>query len=263
MFLVFEDRRSDSPYVERVWRSHSERAGTFVSVASSHLEMVVSRVRGKVFLTLRGPETRATEADCPANGEWVGIRFTLGTYLPKHPSGTLIDRQDEQMPDLGGRFWLDDDTWEYPTFENAETFVRRLERRGVIAHDGAVAATVQRDPFPLSRRTAQRHFLRAAGISHARFRQIERARYTTNLLRSGVTILDAVHEAGYFDQAHLTRSVRYFIGQTPAGIARGDEQLSFLYKTPLPGTAMLAPCDRCPPHDDIATIKDHLDRTRS
>jgi len=134
MFLVFEDRRSDSPYVERVWRSHSERSGTFVSVAASHLEMVVSRVRGKVFLTLRGPETRATEADCPADGEWVGIRFTLGTYLPKHPTGRLIDRQDEQMPDRGGRFWLDNDTWEYPTFENAETFVRRLARRGVIAH---------------------------------------------------------------------------------------------------------------------------------
>jgi len=263
MFLVFEDRRSDSPYVERVWRSHSERSGTFVSVAASHLEMVVSRVRGRVFLTLRGPETRATEADCPADGEWVGIRFTLGTYLPKHPTGRLIDRQDEQMPDRGGRFWLDDDTWEYPTFENAETFVRRLVWQGVIAHDGAVAATIERNPLPVSRRTAQRHFLRAAGISYAGFRQIERARYATNLLRSGVSILDAVHQAGYFDQAHLTRSVRYFIGQTPAGIARGDEQLSFLYKTPQPGTAMLTPCDRCSPHDDIATIEDHLDRTRS
>jgi hypothetical protein len=54
MFLVFEERPSDSPYVERVWRSHSERAGTFLSVASSHIEMVVSRVRGRQFLTLRG-----------------------------------------------------------------------------------------------------------------------------------------------------------------------------------------------------------------
>ena len=29
MFIVFEDRTSDSPFVERVWRCHSERAGTF------------------------------------------------------------------------------------------------------------------------------------------------------------------------------------------------------------------------------------------
>jgi hypothetical protein len=27
--LVFEDRESDSPLIERVWRSRSESAGTF------------------------------------------------------------------------------------------------------------------------------------------------------------------------------------------------------------------------------------------
>lgn len=34
--LIFdEDRASDSPFVERVWRSHSEAAGWFVSIAES------------------------------------------------------------------------------------------------------------------------------------------------------------------------------------------------------------------------------------
>ena len=74
MFLHFDDRPSDSPFVEKVWRSHSERAGGFVSVAASHFEMVVTRHQGKTFLTLRGPETRATTADCPSDGEWLGIR---------------------------------------------------------------------------------------------------------------------------------------------------------------------------------------------
>lgn len=256
MFLVFEDRRSDSPYIERVWRSHSECAGTFVSVAASHLEMVVSRVEGAVFLTLRGPETRATEAYCPADGEWLGIRFALGTYLPNHPTGTLIDRQDEQMLDLGGRFWLDNDTWEYPTFENAETFVRRLEERGVIARDQTIAGALQGDDRAQSRRTTQRHFIKAAGVTLTRLRQIERARHATCLLKQDVSILDAVHAAGYFDQPHLSRSLRHFIGQTPAGIARGDQQLSFLYKTSADETPMIAS------HDHIA-IKDHLDRARS
>jgi len=36
MFLIFDDRASDSPMVERIWRCHSERAGTFLSVAASH-----------------------------------------------------------------------------------------------------------------------------------------------------------------------------------------------------------------------------------
>ncbi len=62
-------------------------------------------------------------------------------------------------------------------------------------------------------------------------RQIERARHATNLLRSGSSIGDTVHEAGFFDQAHLTRSLKHFIGLTPAKIVREERQLSFLYKT--------------------------------
>ncbi len=234
MFIVFEDRPSDSPFVERVWRCHSERAGTFLSVAASHLEMVVTRHRGRAFVTLRGPETRATQADCPADGEWVAVRFKLGTFMPQHPANTLIDRRDENLPGASSRrFWLDGAQWEYPDFENAETFVARLVRRGVIARDSAVEAALQGERHALSQRSVQRHFLQATGMTHGAFRQIERARYATNLLKQGASILDTVHEAGYFDQAHLTRSLRHLIGQTPARIIRADEQLSFLYKTTL------------------------------
>ncbi len=237
MFLIFQDRPSDSPFVERVWRSHSERAGTFLSVAASHLEMVVTRRRGRTCLTLRGPETRATLADCPAEGEWLAIRFKLGTFFPMHPANMLIDRRDQELPGASARtFWLDGSRWEYPTFENAETFVARLARDGVIARDRAVDAALQGDHRALSRRSAQRHFVNATGMTHGAFRQIERARHATNLLRQGVSILDTVHEAGYFDQPHLTRSLARLIGQTPARILRGDAQLSFLYKTDLEGS---------------------------
>jgi transcriptional regulator GlxA family with amidase domain len=51
-------------------------------------------------------------------------------------------------------------------------------------------------------------------------------------LRDGAAPLaDVAVDTGYFDQAHLTRSLRHFIGQTPAQIARGQEQLSLLYNT--------------------------------
>jgi len=231
-FLVFEDRPSDSPLVERIWRRHSERAGTFLSVAASHCEMVVTRHRGKTLLTLRGPETRATTIDCPAGGEWLGIRFSLGTFLPYHPAARLIDRSDVNLPGVTGRsFWLQGSAWEYPDFENAETFVTRLLRAGVLARDPAVGAALSGESQALSRRSTQRHFLQATGITHGAYRRIERARYATTLLRRGVSILDTVHQAGYFDQAHLTRSLRRLIGETPARLRERARQLSFLYKT--------------------------------
>jgi Helix-turn-helix domain len=237
MCLIFEDRLSDSPCVERVWRSHSARAGPFLSIAASHFEMAVTRHAGKTFLTLRGPETKATRADCPADGEWLGIRFTLGTFIPALLPGNLLDRRDVTLPGASKHaFWLKGSAWEYPDFENADVFVARLARKGVIARDAIVDAVLHHHPQTLSLRSTQRHFLRATGMTFSTWRQIERARHATNLLREGVSILDTVDQAGYFDQPHLTRSLTLRIGQTPAEIIRGSRQLSFLYKTTaLPG----------------------------
>jgi methylphosphotriester-DNA--protein-cysteine methyltransferase len=50
--------------------------------------------------------------------------------------------------------------------------------------------------------------------------QAERARRAEALLRQGVSILDTVFEAGYYDQPHLTRSLKQFIGHTPGQIVQ-------------------------------------------
>ncbi len=207
-----------------------------MSTAQSHLEIAVTRLRGRTFVTLRGPETTATPAECPAEGEWLGIRFKLGTFMPKLPPGKLSDRRDVTLPDAATRaFWLNGSAWEYPDFENVDTFVTRLAREGIIARDFAVGAMLERQHPNWPIRSAQRHFVRATGITHRTLRQIERARYATMLLKQGLSILDTVDAAGYFDQPHLTRSLTTLIGSTPAEISRGTHQLSFLYKTkPLP-----------------------------
>jgi hypothetical protein len=233
--ILFEERLSDSPFIERVWRCHSQRGGPFISIAANHFEMALTCLKGKTFLTLRGPETKATILDCPAEGEWLAIRFKLGTFMPQLPPGMLRDHNDVVLPDASRHsFWLNGSAWQYPDFENAEVFVQRLAKTGVIVRDPLVDGMLKRRPRTPSLRSAQRHFLRATGLTHAAFRQIERARHATTLLKEGVSIADAVHLAGYFDQAHLTRSLKRFIGQTPAGIIQAGSQLSFLYKTEFP-----------------------------
>ncbi|TMD25194.1 MAG: AraC family transcriptional regulator, partial [Chloroflexi bacterium] len=87
MIIIEEERASDSPFVERIWRSHSESVNPFLSIAVNHCEFVVSRLQGKVTMTLRGPETKATPiGNAPAEGEWVGILLKLGTFLPHLPT---------------------------------------------------------------------------------------------------------------------------------------------------------------------------------
>jgi AraC-like DNA-binding protein len=241
-FIRFEDRASGHPFVERVWRCHSLRADSFLSVAANNFEIAITRLGGKSFLTLRGPETTATTLDCPAEGEWVCIRFKVGTFMPRFLPGSLRDHKDVTLPAATGRsFWLNGSALEYPDFENAETFVKQLVKMGVLWRDPVVEDTLLRRTAELSLRTAQRHFLRSTGVSYATFRQIERARHATSLLREGVSIFDVVVGAGYFDQAHLTRSLKQFIGETPARIIQGQKQLSFLYNTNPPAEAIVLP----------------------
>jgi hypothetical protein len=230
--ITFEDRASHSSAIDRVWRSWSDQGGTFHSMAACNWTMVVTRLAGKTSLTVRGPETRATSADCPADGEWMGIHFALGTCLRLLPPAVLRDRNDVTLPTAsGGAFVLDGATWEYPSWDNAETFVARLVRAGLVATDAYAQDVLRGETRPRSRRTDQRRVLRATGMTHATIRQIQRARRATILLRDGAPITDVVYDAGYYDQAHLTRSLGRFIGQTPAAIAAGREQLSLLYKT--------------------------------
>jgi hypothetical protein len=234
MILFDEDRASDSPVVERVWRCHSEGADPFLSIAASRCELVVSRLGGKITVTVRGPETRATPlGECPGDGEWLGILLKLGTYLPRLPTETLVDTGVDLPIVSRNSFSLLGSTWQLPDYGNADTFVDWLVCKGLLVRDTVVDATLEGHLKDLDSRTVQRHFLRTTGLTQSAVRQIERARYATRLLQQGVSILDTVLEAGYFDQPHLTRSLKHFIGQTPAQILEQSrpEQMPFLYKT--------------------------------
>ena len=103
-------------------------------------------------------------------------------------------------------------------------------RDGLLVREPIVEAAVQGQLKERSLRTAQRHFLRTTGLTQNTVRQIERARYAAILLQQGVPIIDTIYRAGYYDQPHLTRSLKYFIGRTPAQLVdrSRSEQLSLL-----------------------------------
>jgi AraC-like DNA-binding protein len=222
MTFLFEDRASDSSFVKTIWRAQSEDAGSFISIAATHWEMVVTRYGGKTTFTVRGPETKATPLHYQRTGvEWLGIRFKLGTFLPHLPPGHLLDRRDVNLPQATSQsFWLHDSAWEFPTFDNADTFVERLVREGLLVRDPIVEAVLQGQPQELSVRAVQYRFLQATGLTHRTVQQIERAQHAITLLRQGASIPDTIYQAGYFDQPHLTRALKRFTGQTPAQIAR-------------------------------------------
>jgi AraC-like DNA-binding protein len=219
MSFIFDERPSDSPFVEKIWRTQSECSGSFISTAESHWEIVITRYKDRTTFTVRGPETIATPADYSPGFEFFGIVFKHGAFMPHLPLTNLLNRNDATLPEATSQsFWLHGSAWQFPDFENADTFVARLVREGLLVHEPVVNAVLQNRPLEMSLRSVQRRFLRATGLTRGTFEQIERARQAEMLLKQGFSIADAVYHAGYTDQPHLTRSLKQFVGQTPGQI---------------------------------------------
>jgi hypothetical protein len=235
MFISFVHRSSNSPFIEQVWRSRSVRPGSFYSMAEPNIEIVVSRLEGRAQVILRGPVTQASKVDCPADGEWLGIRLRVGTHLPAVATAQLSDHRSVVLPAAdSGRFWLAKRAWEIPTYETAECLVNRLAAARVVAFDGVVERVLEGRKSGVTERSVQRRFAQATGLTQNSLMQIERARNATLLLASGASALDVVHLMGFFDQPHLIRALRRWVGPTPGSLQRNEDQLSFLYNaTPL------------------------------
>ncbi len=237
MDLVCEERPSDSPLVETIWRSQSDYSGSFISMAESQYSLVVTKYRHRTFLTLRGPATNAVPAYNPPDAEFFGIQFRAGVFMPDIPASMVLERHDLSLPEASGdSFWLNGSVWQYPDYDNADTFVEHLVRQGILVRDPVVEAVLVGQPAGTSIRTVRRRFLGATGLTHGSIYQIDRARYATALLKQGLSVLDTVYQAGYYDQPHLTRSLKRYVGLTPAQItdAGRREPLSFLYKKRIP-----------------------------
>lgn len=235
MGLEIEDRPSASPFVERVWRSRSFAVDRMMSVANPYLELVFWGGPGRIQVALQGPETRAGLAPVPADTWFFGITFSLGTALHHLPTRLLLDGGLE-LPEVSGRrFELAGSRWFRPGFGNAEGFVARLVREGVLGRDPVVAAAVDDHRSDVSLRTVQRRFLATTGLTPTAVRQILRARQAAMLIMEGVPPVEVVHTLGYFDQPHLTRSLARYVGRTVRQLRTIDpaEPLSLMYKTEL------------------------------
>jgi hypothetical protein len=215
----FERRPSSTLLVDSTWSTRSGSEELFLSVAVHQWEMVVTRQRDVAWVTVRGPETRATPAPVPSDAEFLGIQFSHGTFMPDYDPRRLVDRSLTLPATSPVSFWLAGSTWELPAPHNADVFVERLVRAGLLVHDPIAAAAVKGDVGTVSTRTVERRVRRATGLTRGMIRQIQRAERAVDLLTRGVPALDVVRLAGFADQPHLARSLKRFVGQTPSQIA--------------------------------------------
>jgi len=156
---------------------------------------------GRRFVSITGPERRTGTA-------------------PVRPS-VLLDR-GITLPDVTRRsFRLDGDRWEMPGADDAEALVGRLVRHGAVVRDPIVADTLRGVPPALTSRTLERRFRAATGLTQGGVRQIQRVRTAAVRLASADAASDVAGRLGYYDEPHLARALRRYVGRTARELREG------------------------------------------
>lgn len=78
-------------------RSMHRRLFSYQVRASPASKIVPQKEKLQDDLHSAGPETKATRASVPADAEWLGITFQLGTFMPDLLPIRLLDRHDVNL----------------------------------------------------------------------------------------------------------------------------------------------------------------------
>jgi AraC-like DNA-binding protein len=217
---ISEERLSDSSYVERVWYGVAEQSGEFTAPADGRWELIVKKLDHQISFVVSGPVSRPVASSFSEGMSILSIKFKLGTFMPDFSFAQLLNARIMLPQARQDSFWLKGRAWQFPDYNNADTFVDWLMREELLCSDPLIQGVMQDQPHDWSVHTVRRRFQKATGFTQSTLRQIERARFAAELLTRGTSILDTTFEAGYFDQPHLTRSLKHYIGQTPAQMSR-------------------------------------------
>jgi AraC-like DNA-binding protein len=217
-FSFYEERLSDSPYVETVAKGRTEISSWAMRPAETNWHIVFVKLENSTYPILTG--TFASAAIIPfISADILWIRFELGVF-PSHLSMRehLANKETILPNGCHQSFWFYSDTVEIPTFDNADTFINRLFQNESLMYDPLINEQINHYSTQLSPRTVRHRFVQATGLSQKHIEQVQRAKQAQALLQKGHSILDTTYALGYYDQAHFTKSLKHYIGYTPSQI---------------------------------------------
>ena len=185
-------------------------------------------------LHVAGPATRAHLTT--AGGATFGVRFRIGA------AGAALGLPASELLDLNVPL---EDVWgTAPEVTNVDELARAVLERGGEADPlvRAAATGTPRERLGIGDRQLRRRFLDAVGYGPKTLERI--LRFQRFLMHQGDDLARAALDAGYADQAHLTRECTRLAGLPPAQLlaegagAAGERSVSF--KTPARAPATMA-----------------------
>lgn len=235
-------------YVSHYWLSLSNEAPVYTALPDGCVDLVIEVTPRDFGAWLYGSTTQPSEIACSRGTHYLGIRFQAGQ------SRHFIAAAASELTD--GRAELHD-IMQFPT----ETIAMRIADHGLFTQlDDILAAMLSRCRpstdlidhvlryvegrhglvsieqlachFGKSRRQLERTFPKIVGVPLKFFCTLTRLRHAARLIAQPLdrSLTAIASDAGYCDQAHMTRDFRRLAGTTPAQLREDDA--FFQYHSP-------------------------------
>lgn len=219
MSQIHESRQSDDPYIDTVWKSKAIANGTYLVTPDGSWDLIAAEEPdGSRIAFLAGQVTKPTRLPYRAGNKSVVISFTAGAYLPYLRGAVPADSFIMLPVENNTHFKLADHTFVLPTYDNAEELVMQMVSLGVLKNDAIVEHILHGAPKAASKRSVQRHFKTTTGITHKKLADIHRAQQAVRLLKKGKDPATTASDTGYYDQPHLTKSLKHLMDSSPTAV---------------------------------------------
>lgn len=211
-------RESWSRHVGMVWWAQVEDDGVYVDAANEFWGLGFAvQADGRPSAALIGPSLEPRTLHLVAGERGWGVELAAHVFVRQLDKRCLLGEMRD-LPTDGRWFELAGVRLPVPDVDSLEGLVDMLLGQGILAADEGVAAALGGRPVAQSRRSLHRHVVGATGLSPNKHEQLQRARRAYALLQDGWTLAEAAVEAGFADQAHMTRAFTALAGRSPARI---------------------------------------------
>lgn len=219
MTQIHTRRQSTNPFIETIWSTQNVTDGTYLATPDGSWDLIVFIDQdGHREMMLAGQATKPTDVPYQAGTAGMVISFVPGAYLDKYDLPALVDTW-EMLPKADDEhFVLAGHAFAFPTFDTAEILVNKMVEVGLLKKDDIIEEVLRGTPPAMSERAKQRHFMQTTGMTRKAFDQIKRAQHAVALLQQGKKPVDAAADAGYTDQAHLTKSLKRIMHSSPKAV---------------------------------------------
>lgn len=218
---MYEEHHPDSRVMECMWQARATRDERYLVPAVEYWDLWFAREPdGELRAGLAGPTLGHRWIRSTIGEHSWGIQLKAHVVVPG-VSKQLLLGGEQQLAVEAGHVVIAQRAVPFPEFADLEPFADGLLKLDVLRCDDDVRRMLSGDDAGYSERHRQRRVRAATGLTRKQIEQLSRAREAFALLLQGVSPSESAARCGFADQAHLTRSLRAFHGQTPAQVLSG------------------------------------------